>query len=84
VLWRSHSHSRAIRQSDQYPAKRQAWAAGKTFRFEDYTRSVGVQQEHDLQLVIIRPLGYRLKKIKIYRQPAYLICTEPDLSIQKL
>jgi hypothetical protein len=80
-----------IRQSDQYQWQSvQAWAAGKTHSFnlkiirDIRWRAAG--GKHDLQLVIIRPLGYRLTKKSrlLYRQPAYLICTDPDLSIQKL
>ena len=42
--------------------------------------------EMDLRLVVIRPVGYRLSKgaRKGYRQPAYLICTDPDLSLEAL
>lgn len=80
-----------IRQSDQYPWKEvSAWAAGKTHQFNVKVvknirwRSAG--QRHDLQLVIIRPLGYRLTKASkvLYRDPAYLICTDPHLDIQEL
>jgi len=37
-----------------------------------------------LRLIVIRPLGYRLTKHSrlLYRQPAYLICTDPDLPLQ--
>ncbi len=43
-------------------------------------------QKHNLQLVVIRPLGYRLTKTSkiLYREPAYLICTDNNLSIEKL
>jgi hypothetical protein len=36
-----------------------------------------------LQLVLIKPLGYRLRKGSklLYRQPAFLICTDPKLEI---
>ena len=39
-----------------------------------------------LQLVVIAPLGYRLRKGSrlLYRQPAFLICTDPDLDPQRL
>ena len=39
-----------------------------------------------LQLVVIKPLGYRLRKGSklLYRQPAFLICTDPDLDLQTL
>jgi len=80
-----------IRQSDQYTWKKvEAWAAGKTHQFDikvikDIRWRVAGGQ-HDLQLVIIRPLGYRLTKKSrmLYRKPAYLICTNPELSIEKL
>jgi hypothetical protein len=36
-----------------------------------------------LQLVVIKPLGYRLRKGSklLYRQPAFLICTDPLLNL---
>ena len=39
-----------------------------------------------MKLVIIRPLAYRLTKNSrlLYRQPAYLICTDTELEIEKL
>ena len=47
-------------------------------------RAAGVGQT--LQLVIIAPLGYRLRKGSklLYRQPAFLLCTDPDLDPQLL
>lgn len=43
---------------------------------------------HDkpLQLVVIKPLGYRLRKGSklLYREPAFLICTDPKLDLQTL
>lgn len=38
---------------------------------------------HTLQLVVIAPLGYRLCKGSklLYRQPAFLICTDPQLDL---
>lgn len=80
-----------IRQSDQIPWQTaQAWAAGKIHDFKVKVirdvrwRSAG--QHHDLQLVVIKPLGYRLTKHSkvLYRQPAYLICTDSKLEIEKL
>lgn len=80
-----------IRQSDQTPWQLvKAWAAGKSHDFDVKVvndlrwRSAG--QNHDLQLVIIRPLGYRLTKTSriLYRQPAYLICTDNNLDLAKL
>jgi len=80
-----------IRQSDQYPWQIvEAWAAGKTHQFNVKViknikwRAAGAA--HNLQLVVIRPLGYRLtKKSKmLYRKPAYLICTDTQLDIERL
>jgi hypothetical protein len=40
----------------------------------------------NLRLVVIRPLHYRLTKMGrlLYRQPAFLICTDPHLPVQKI
>src|SRR5450631_1653507 len=39
-----------------------------------------------LLLVVIKPLGYRLRKGSklLYRQPAFLVCTDPQLDLQIL
>jgi hypothetical protein len=80
-----------IRQSDQYPWQEvNAWAAGKEHKFNVKViknirwRSAG--QKHNLQMVVIRPLGYRLTKFSkmLYREPAYLICTDNELNVQNL
>lgn len=79
-----------IRQSDQYPWQRvEAWAAGKVHEFNvKILRKVRWRKagKINLQLVVIRPLGYRLTKKSrlVYRQPAYLICTDANLNIQSL
>ncbi|HKD01053.1 MAG TPA: transposase, partial [Terriglobales bacterium] len=41
---------------------------------------------HKLQLVVIAPLGYRLRKGSklLYRQPAFLICTDPQMDLPTL
>jgi len=79
-----------IRQSDQYPWQQvEAWAAGKIHKFDVKVvrdirwRSAGPQ---NLTLIIIRPLGYRLSKGSrmLYREPAYLICTETGLGIEDI
>lgn len=62
-------------------------ASGKWRDFEIKTlspvrwRAAG---EMDLRLVVIRPVGYRLRKgaRRLYTQPAYLICTDPDLPLE--
>ena len=42
--------------------------------------------EKNLSLLIIRPLHYRLKKgsCLLYRKPTYLVCTDIDLSAEKM
>ena len=47
-------------------------------------RSAGLQ--HTLPLVVIAPLGYRLRKGSklLYRKPAFLICTDPQTDIVTL
>ena len=80
-----------VRQSDQYPWQEvNAWAAGKEHTFNVKViknvmwRSAG--KKHKLQLVVIRPLAYRLTKLSklLYREPAYLICTDNELCIEEL
>lgn len=80
-----------VRQSEDYAwMPVMAWAAGKSHTFNikviksTLWRSAG--QKHLLQMVVIRPLGYRLTKSSkiLYREPAYLICTDNNLRIEKL
>ena len=68
----------------------EAWAAGKVHRFRVKTlsplrwRPAGGQR--NLRLVVIAPLAYRPRpgaKL-LYRQPAYLIVSDPDLSLQSI
>ncbi len=80
-----------IRQSEDIPWKEvEAWAAGKTHTFKvkviNALRWRAAGKDHLLQMVVIAPLGYRLKKggKMLYRNPAYLICTDNDLPIDKL
>ena len=80
-----------IRQSDLFPwQKVRAWAAGKSHDFDikviNGVRWRAAGKIHDLQLVVIRPLGYRLTKSSrmLYRQPAYLICTDCKLTLDKV
>jgi len=79
-----------IRKDDSRPWQTvQAFAAGSIREFQIKTiapvrwRSAG--GGHDLRLLVIRPLAYRLnKKSRLnYRKPAYLICTDPNLAIEK-
>lgn len=67
-----------------------AFAAGKVHQFRIKTigpvlwRKAGA--DLPLRVVVIAPLGYRIRKGSkmLYRQPAYLICTDPDLPLEKL
>jgi hypothetical protein len=80
-----------LRKDEQYPWEEiQAYATGKTHTFRVKTlaplrwRKTGTTRA--LRVVVIAPIGYRLRKGSrlLYRQPAYLICTDPDLSVQKV
>jgi len=80
-----------IRQSNNIQwTEVKGWAAGKQHIFNvKVVKNLRWQKaggKYDLQLVIIRPLSYRLtKKSKLlYRNPAYLICTDTNLEIDKL
>lgn len=80
-----------IRQNDKIAwSQVEAWAAGKSHLFDVKVmhdlKWKPAGKEHVLQLVVVRPLGYRLNKTArvLYRQPAYLICTDNNLSIEKL
>jgi hypothetical protein len=77
-----------IRQSDAISWQEvTGWAAGKKHVFNVKIikslkwRTAG--QKPTFQLVVIRPLSYRLKNggKLLYRQPAYLVCTDNDLEI---
>jgi hypothetical protein len=66
------------------------WTAGKEHSFKVKVvkdlRWEKAGGKHNLQLVIISPLRYRLTKKSrlLYRDPAYLICTDSNLDIGKL
>lgn len=49
-----------------------------------YWRKTGA--DLPIQLVVIKPLGYRLRNGSklLYRQPAFLICTDPNLNLAAL
>lgn len=73
-----------LRQNETLPWQHvRAFAAGRehTFRIKTLAplrwRATG---KRDLRLIVIAPLGYRLSKggRMLYRQPAYLICTNPQ------
>lgn len=68
----------------------QAHAAGKTHTFKIKTldrvlwRKTGTRQI--VRILVIAPLGYRLRKggKLLYRQPAYILCTDPHLPTGQL
>ena len=65
-----------------------AFAAGKVHNFRLKTMSVRWKPAggRDLRLVVIEPLAYRptLASRVRYRDPAYLICTDPDMPLDRL
>lgn len=78
----------ALRTDDTVPWQTvEAFAAGRSHNFRVKTlgpvlwRKTGAGQP--LVLVVIAPLGYRLRKghRMLYRKPAYLLCTDPDLAL---
>jgi hypothetical protein len=79
-----------IRQDDSIPWQQvEAFAAGKRHIFDVkiITSARWVGTGHcTVQIVVIRPLAYRLRNGSklLYRNPAYLICTDQELPIEKL
>lgn len=80
-----------LRQDDRYHWEEiQGYAAQRTHTFRVKTlapvlwRKTGTTCR--LRIVVIAPIGYRLRKGSrlLYRQPAYLICTDPDLPVDEL
>jgi hypothetical protein len=70
--------------------KVRAYACGKVHEFE--LKRLGPlvarmdKAAHQIQLVVIKPLKYRLSQNSKthYRQPAYLLCTDPNLGLEQL
>ena len=66
-----------------------AFAAGKTHSFAVKTmapvRWLGTGAT-DVRVVVVRPLAYRPRKGShlLYRNPVYLLCTDPDLPLERL
>ena len=80
-----------LRQDDSVPWQTvSARAAGKRHEFRVKTCGPVLWPKAGpgvvLRLVVIAPLAYRLKKGSrlLYREPAYLLCTDPDLPLEKL
>lgn len=79
-----------LRKDDNVPWQTvTAWAAGKIHEFEiktfDAVRWIG-SGNRDVRLVVIRPLAYRPRQGAhlLYRQPVYLICSDPAVDLQQL
>ena len=67
-----------------------AYAAGRRHDFRIKTLDTVLWRKsgpaRKLRLVVIAPLAYKLRAgaRTLYRQPAYLVCTDPDLPLQEL
>lgn len=79
-----------IRQNESIPWQTvSAFAAGKTHSFEVKTvapvRWLGTGAT-DARLIVVRPLAYRPRKGAhlLYRNPVYLLCTDPNLPLDRL
>ena len=79
-----------VRQDKSVPwQKVNAFAAGKQHEFNVKImapvrwKSTG---ERDMLIIIIRPLSYRQRKGArlLYRKPAYLICSDPQMPLEQL
>jgi SRSO17 transposase len=79
-----------IRQDESIPwQKITAFAAGKHHEFEVKTMTPvrwKSSKDRDMLIVIIRPLAYRPRKGAklLYREPAYLICSDTQIPLEQL
>jgi hypothetical protein len=79
-----------VRQDESVPwQKVTAFAAGKLHEFDVKTMTPvrwKSSKDRDMLIVIIRPLAYRPRKGAklLYRDPAYLICSDTQLSLEQL
>ena len=81
----------ALRQDDTQPWQEvRAWACGREHTFRLKTLApvwwAKAGPARPLRLVVIAPVGYRLRQGSkwLYRQPAYLLCTDPNLPLAEL
>jgi hypothetical protein len=81
----------ALRHDETVPWQEvRAFAAGQvqTFRVKTLGPVLWKKAGADrpLRLVVIAPVGYRLRRGSklLYRQPAFLICTDPNLPLEKV
>jgi len=67
-----------------------AFAAGQVHEFQIKRMGPVVMRldraARPVQVMVIKPLGYRLKKggKLLYRQPAFLVCTDPQMTLEEL
>lgn len=79
-----------IRQDDSMPwQKVTAFAAGKNHEFEIKTVSPvrwKGSRDRDVRLVVVRPIAYRPRNGSrlLYRNPAYLICSDTQMPLNQL
>jgi hypothetical protein len=80
-----------IRQDESIPWQTvSAYASGKMHNFIvkniKFLKWRGSGKKQTLQLLVIAPLHYRLKQGSrmLYRDPAYLICTDAEIPVEKL
>jgi len=81
----------AIRTDESIPWQIvKAYAADKMHEFKvktmKYLRWRGSGQKQTLQVMVVAPLRYRLSQVSklLYRDPAYLICTDSEISADQL
>lgn len=80
----------ALRQAPEAPWQEiQAHAAGQIHTMRVKTLASlrsAMAGKTPLRLIVIEPLGYRLRKNSkiLYRQPAYLICTDLERSLEEI
>lgn len=81
-----------LRTAESVPWQRlSGWAAGRRHEFKVKTLESPVLwrksgAERPLRVVVIAPIGYRLRQGSrlLYSQPAFLICTDPDLPLEEV
>ena len=79
-----------LRQAEAQPWQRvRAYACGKFHEFQVKVLAdvrSPLCGKDSVQVVVIKPLGYRLRQggKLLYRQPAYLLCTDPTLAVQQV
>ena len=81
-----------LRADESVPWQRiSGWAAGQRNEFKVKTLESPVLWRKSgadcpLRVVVIAPIGYRLRNGSrlLYRQPAFLICTDPDMPLEEV